>query len=345
MNDPNPRGSIWVYEFDKPRHISPRRLHLDGFPETSDFHPLGIDVLPATKSGEPTHVFIVNHGRNDSTVEQFKLVEGNGVVTPLAYHAQYVRTWKHSAIHSPNAIVPLSPTSFFLTNDHRFTRRLPHPIGKVVPLIETLFIIPGGWVDRLDLVEGGEINVTRAISHVPFANGIALSPDGKEVAVISTTEGTVQLYDRDSTTNTLTFRERVYIPHSPDNVSYDERKGSILVAGHPHFPSLAKLVKKEFQTSPSWVIEVEKRNLSHEVPTDGEAPYPAYKRVSPNPNYKLTTVYQSDGLHYSTSATGVRHGKDLFVVGLYGDGLLHCALFPFNSIQTLPTPCFLGKSP
>lgn len=330
LNDPNPKGSIWVYELDKPYDVSPHRLHLDGFPETSDFHPLGVDILPATRT-EPAHVFIVNHGRNYSTVEQFTLVGRK----EAPYHARYVRTWEHKAIHAPNAIVPLSPTSFYLTNDHRLTRRLPAPVGDIAPLVETLLAIPGGWVDRLDLVEG-EVKVARAISNIPFANGIALSPDGTEVAVVSTTEATVQLYDRDPATSALTFRERIYIPHSPDNVSYDENKGSILVAGHPHFPSLIKLVAKKSQTSPSWVIEIERRNVSDGVPVDAEAPYPAYKRVAPTTNYKLTTVYQSNGLHYSTSATGIRHGKNLLVAGLYGDGLLHCA---FLCIPRESTTC------
>lgn len=318
MNDPNPKGSIWVYEFDKSGDVSPRRLLLDGFPDTSDFHPLGVDVLPATRT-EPAHLFIVNHGRNYSTVEQFTLV---GKEVP--YHARYVRTWEHSAIHAPNAIVPLSPTSFYVTNDHQFTRRLPAPVGDIVPLAETLLILPGGWVDRLDFVEG-KVKVTRAISRIPLPNGIALSPDGTEVAVASSTEGTVQLYDRDPATNELTFRERIYVPHAPDNISYDEKKGSIIVAGHPHYPSLVNLVAKKTQTSPSWVIEIEKRNVPDEVPTDPKAPYSAYERVSPHPNYKLTTIYQSDGRHYSASSTGISHGNDFFVAGLYADGLLHCA--------------------
>jgi hypothetical protein len=145
-------------------------------------------------------------------------------------------------------------------------------------------------------------------------------------------------------TNALTFRERIYIPHSPDNVSYDEKKGSIIVAGHPHFPTLIKLIAKKSGTSPGWVIEVEKRNVSDGVPTDGGAPFPAYRRVSPTPNHKLTTVYQTDGLHYSTSAASVRHGKDLFVAGLYGDGLLHCA-FSISASHHLFTRYCLGKSP
>jgi len=96
------------------------------------------------------------------------------------------------------------------------------------------------------------------------------------------------------------------------------------VAGHPHYPSLVDLVAKKSHTSPSWVTEIEKRNVPDEVPIDAKAPYSVYERVSPRPNYKLTTIYQSDGRHYSASTTGISHGNDFFVAGLYADGLLHC---------------------
>lgn len=323
MRDPNPKGDIWVYGFDKKSSPSPQRVQLDGFPATSDFHPLGIDILPAT-STEPAHLFITNHGRNFSTVEQFKLFDGESA----PYRAQYIRTWTHQkAIHAPNAVVPLSPTSFYVTNDHTLTRRLPSPWNEILPLIETVLVVPGGWVDRLDWVEG-EIKVTRAVSGIAFANGIAMSPDGSEVAVASTTGGTVQLYDRDKSTNVLKFREQVFVPFTPDNVAYDEKKGSIIVAGHPHFPSLLEVVAKKATTAPSWVLEIEKRKdtASGERKGDAAAPYPVYQRVSQmsNPTYDVTTLYQSDGEHFGFSTTGVQHGKHLFVSGLYQEGVLHC---------------------
>lgn len=335
LRDPKPKGAIWVYDIDTQ---TPAHVPLLDFPYESDFHPLGIDVLPA-KGDEPAHLFVVNHGRNSTTVEQFKLSEPT---TYFRAHAEYVRTWTHpSAFHSANAIIPLTPTEFYVTNDHAMTRRLPDPWGKFVPLLETVLALPGGWVDHVELVARSsptgpylDYIVTRVASRIPFANGIALSPSGKEVAVVSTTSGEVWLYDRNVTSNELAYREKVFVPISPDNIHYDEKKGSLIVAGHAHFPSFVKVVEKQTTTAPSWVLEIEKKQPG-EVGKDDEAPYSAAKRsiYRQSENYSVKTLYQSNGEHYGMSTTGYRHDDDLFVVGLYVDGVLQCTQAPREQIS------------
>ncbi|KAF8317476.1 hypothetical protein DL93DRAFT_574248 [Clavulina sp. PMI_390] len=346
LRDPTPRGVLWIYDFGNKYHPAPHPLPLEGFPHDASFHPLGIDVLGATPE-EPAHLFVVNHGKAFSTVEQFKLVDD-----PRTPKAIYVRTWAHpSSLNAPNSIVPLSPTAFYVTNDHYFTRRLPSPWGKFVPLIETLFAVPLGWVDLVEWNEDAglavaledasdrkspQIRTRRIVSGIPFANGISMSHDGREVAIVSTTQSAAQFYDRDPSSNELKYRDAVLVPFNADNIAYDESEGrhgdigrTVIVAGHPHFATLVKMAAGKTSVSPSWVLEIapkssEIANDVH-VDEDGKAPYPVYRRVGKAKNYSIRTLYQSSGEHFPSSTHGVRYGDNFFVTGLYGDGILHCS--------------------
>ncbi|KAF8317477.1 hypothetical protein DL93DRAFT_573901 [Clavulina sp. PMI_390] len=335
LRDPTPKGTLWIYDFKDGQKHPPQPLLLEGFPEEASFHPLGIDILGAT-SEEGAHLFVVNHAKSFSTVEQFKLIE----TTSGSPRAVYLRTWAHpSSIHAPNAIVALSPTAFYVTNDHYFTRRLPSPWGKFVPLIETLFAIPLGWVDLVELVadddvtavsarQSPQIRSRRIVSGIPFANGMSMSHDGREVAVVSTTQTAVRFYDRDAISNALTFRDEVLLPFNGDNIAYDESPGgshSVIVAGHPHFPTLVKLAAGKTTVSPSWVVEITPKGDATYADDDGKAPYPVYRRVGKAKNYSSRTLYQSSGEDFPSSTHGLRYGEHIFITGLYGEGLLHCS--------------------
>ncbi|KAJ7494694.1 hypothetical protein B0H11DRAFT_913596 [Mycena galericulata] len=81
---------------------------------------------------------------------------------------------------------------------------------------------------------------------------------------------------------------------------YDDT-GAVVVAGHPHFPSLIKVAtySTSAAVSPSWVVAI----------TDT----------------KVETIFQSDGSILSSSSTGLRDSAGaLYVTGLYADSLLIC---------------------
>jgi hypothetical protein len=277
-------------------------------------------------------MFVVNHQRHASTIEQFRLDDyaASSNFKP-AVTAHHVRSWSHPSIVSPNAIAPISPTSFFVTNDHFFTRRLPSVLGKVLPLLETLLALPLSWVDKIDLIDG-EIKITRALSRMSFANGVALSSNGRELAVVSTNLMEVYLYDRDIETNTLSLRATIPVPFAPDNLSYDQDTHRLVVAGHPHFLSMLRLLAtKGVAKAPSWVVEVIPTQTSENfnfAANDIDAAFPAHRRAPVTPGYQLRTLYQSNGSHYQTSSTAIRHGKHLLTVGLYAQGILHCRSSP-----------------
>ena len=354
LSDPSSHGALWLYDIGGDAigaPARPRRITLEGYPETHDFHPLGLDIYPSHPGQPYSNLFVVNHARDNSSIEQFT----------LSWHepdrAKWVRSISGPEFVAPNALALTSPTSFYLTHDHRFTRRLPGILGNTLPITESVLALPLAWVSHVDVTDTPAADTTKApsypdpnpnpdpqsqsayiektvASYIPFPNGIAISPDGTQVAIASTTLGEILFYARDITTQALSLRARVPTPFAPDNLMYDSR-GSLIVAGHPYFSALvAVAANRTGARAPSWVLSI---TPSPTPPGEGtgaemdawdvDAPVPASRKVPRVPGYETRTLYQSDGSEFSSSSTGLRDSKTgvLYVVGLYQDGLMVCS--------------------
>ncbi len=348
LSDPSSRGALWFYNIGGNAigaSAQPRRITLEGYPETHDFHPLGLDIYPSHPDQPYSNLFVVNHARHNSTIEQFR----------LSWHepdrAKWVRTISGPELVAPNALALTSPTSFYLTHDHRFTRRLPGVLGKTLPITESILALPLAWATHVnvtdtvdttkapshhlhpDLTTTTKLHTETVASHIPFPNGVAISPDGTRVAIASTTLGEILFYARDIATQALSLCARVPTPFAPDNLMYDSR-GSLIVAGHPYFQALiAVATNRTGARAPSWVLSITPSGAAGagagaEVDAwDVDAPVPASRKVPRVPGYEMRTLYQSDGSEFSSSSTGLRDSKTgvLYVVGLYQDGLMVCS--------------------
>lgn len=338
------QGTLWLYSYssETARGV-PRKIEFKGFPKTSAYHPFGIDIVYDPKHKQ-YRLFSTNNDEKASYVEVFTLSPPPASLNDDNYvvEATYVKTLSHPGIVSPNSLTVVSPNSFYLTNDHTLTRRIPF-VGTLVHVFETFVKFPGGWVDLVEFDdEGDQVRVTRAINHkIPFANGIAMSPNGQTVAVASSTGNSVLFYRRNATTNHLTYDSQVEIPFHTDNLAYDLQDGVTLYAsGTPFYPDLIKVAKGKKVYSGSWVVAVtprapatkDKNHQEGKVGSNGpfidlDAPVPSHTRAALNPKWEVRSVWQSDGSKYSTSATGFvdREGGKAFVAGLYEPrGLLQC---------------------
>ncbi|KAL1746929.1 hypothetical protein HDZ31DRAFT_80861 [Schizophyllum fasciatum] len=335
MLDPEPKGSLWV--MDVSVGAAPTHLVLEGFPPNHDFHPLGLDIAPA-HGGEPSHLFIVNHARGRTCIEQFSVSpRGQAVAT-------YVRTLDSPQFMAANSLALTSPTSFLVTNDHRFTRRLSLPFNHVLPIAESILSLPLGWAAHvmLDIQEEGakdevpgsaasrahaNMTVNIAASSIPFANGVAISPARDMVAIASTTTAEVRLYEIGDPAGPASFeaslaglklnsKDRNPVLFLPDNVHFAD-DGSLIVAGHPNFPKIDALAKGGSAPAGSWVVRVAERGAG--------AGFAASR--SGRPRYDITTLYQSNGAQFQSSTTGLHDIESglLIVTGLYADpGVLVC---------------------
>jgi hypothetical protein len=322
LRDPKPRGGLWVYS---PGEGNAKAIVLIGYPEDHDFHPIGMDVFPSLE-GDASNLFVINHAGQRTFIEQFSLTPANPT------KAKWIRTLTSKYFVSPNSLAWTSPTSFYVTNDHLFTRRLPKPFGSVLPAIETWLGLPLSWISHVTINENAqfESNVlehTFAALGIPFSNGVAISPDGKHLAVSSSSLAQVYFYTRDPESNKLTFTDTVQLPFAPDNLSFDD-EGILIVAGHPHLPSLAAVAaNKTAAIGPSWAVSISPRKAgAFSKEYDTRAPVSASAKAPAVPSHEVETLFQSNGKFFSTSATGLRDSRTgvLYVSGLYEEGLLVC---------------------
>ncbi|KAF9069246.1 hypothetical protein BDP27DRAFT_1325869 [Rhodocollybia butyracea] len=319
--DPHPSGSLWMHSTTSGQTT---RLTLENFPQGHTFHPLGAEAYPSY-SGNASYLYVVNHAKDKTVIEQF-------LISPSSSVAKYIRTLSHPFFISPNAIALTSPTSFYVTNDHVFTRRLPY-IGSIVPITETILGLPLSFtahvtIDPDETAEKPILSHTFAAPFVSFSNGVSISPSGLEVAIASSSLGRIYFYSRNTTTNALTFTTSVFVPFPPDNIGYDD-EGNLIVAGHPHFPTLGKLVKNEIDVAPSWVVSVSP--VAGETTTtqyDLKATFPASNIIpSPGQNHTVSTLFQSNGKVFSSSCTAAKDSisGNLYVSGLYAEqGVMIC---------------------
>jgi hypothetical protein len=315
--NPEPKGNLWVLNPHKD-DLNPQLLTLENFDSAHDFHPLGIDVFPGA-ANEPSTLFVINHMRNSKrTVEVFQLYDEN---PPRLVHVKQVY---HPMFWAPNSVAALSHQEFFLSIDHWFKRDGLWPWKLFMPVVESALMMPLGMVEHVQFGPIG-INVTVPAIGVPFANGLALSKDGSKLAVASTSACKVKIYDV-KPGGGLKLKDTISLPFSPDNMGY-EQDGSLMVAGHPHFPSIVRYSKRKQAISPSWVVSISDRIQSPQDDTDLQAPYGVYNRTSMHDKYTMKTLYQSDGSEWSASSTALWSSSKqdkLLISGLYSEGILVC---------------------
>lgn len=303
--------------FDAAKGWRVERLVLEGFPSEYDFHPLGVEIF-AGAPGEPSTLFVVNHMRDKKrTVEVFTL-----------YHnptrAVHVRQLYHPMFWAPNSIAALSHNEFFLSIDHWFKRDGPWPWRLFMHEVESLTMLPLGSVRHVRF-DHDSINVSTPIRNIAFPNGLALSSNMSQLAVASTSGGRVLLYSLQSD-GVAKHEKTIRVPLSPDNLQYTE-DDVLIVAGHPHFPGIARLAKQKQSTSPSWVVAIARSGtLNIDNNEEVKTPYSIYNRVGKVDGFSMYTVYQSNGTGWSAGSTAIWNRKKnrLVMSGLYTEGIMVC---------------------
>lgn len=273
-------------------------IELVGFAGSDDFHTLGIAY-----DQDASTLYASNHAKaGGPRIEAFALdVDGRKAV--------HKGTIQHPLINGPNAMVPLGPGEFYVTNDHRF----PSTTSRVLSKLETYLGAPLGTVVHVKLSPDGRVQA-RVVARVPMANGIEVL-NSTMVAVSATNRASVYLFDAASD-RSLTFRSRIHVPFLPDNLSLS--RGKLLIAGHPHSPSLVRFT--------------ETRHVCNDAAelARATAEMKAYCETGSAPSW-VAEWSEEGGLkslyvdtEYPSSATAVKDAKRGvgIVAGLYAKGLL-----------------------
>lgn len=209
-----------------------KRIELVDYQSGDDFHSLGMTY------DEPTSTLYVANNRHDGPrVDLFRL-------DMKALQAKHIRSIRHDLIHGPNAIVLKNSHEFFVTNDHYFLMAK----SRFLSQLETYLAFPLGTVVHVDIADPDVVKAS-IVARLPFANGIEMI-NGTTLAVASSNKAQVQLYTVDSNNEagsspSLTYHSAIKAPFHVDNLSLSA-DGRLLLAGHPHMPSLTKFAKTRF---------------------------------------------------------------------------------------------------
>ncbi|KAI0539540.1 putative paraoxonase [Xylaria digitata] len=214
-----------------------KQLEFVDFKFQNDFHTLGMAYDESTST-----LFVASHRHDYPAIEMFKL-------DLEAYTATHLRSIQHALIHGPNSIVLINDHEFYVTNDHHFLIQ-DYPI---LNRVETNLGLPGGSIVHVDIsptLKDPEAPVQASIvARLSFANGIELLNDTTAV-VASSAKAAVYFFSvskPESNTETsslpkFTPLSKLRVPFAPDNLSVS-KDGGLIIAGHPHVPSLGKFAK------------------------------------------------------------------------------------------------------
>ncbi|KAL4965782.1 uncharacterized protein BDV14DRAFT_172075 [Aspergillus stella-maris] len=298
-----PNGGLWIYRYSDDSDFSKDRngddallakIEFEDYPAPFSFHPLGVEYHRDTST-----LFVCNHHIEGSRVDVFTL--NTESERPIAKHK---KTILHPLLPGPNSLIALSENELYVTNDHYILRK-DHP---ALALIETYAGIPGGTVAYVNLASE-EIRV-RTVARGAFANGVTHLNEST-VAVAVTASAEVRLYKKEADNN-LTQFDAIKVPFMPDNISTD-KDGALLIAGHPHPPSLEKTVHARREC----------------IDADGVVPQECWKSTAPSwvarweAGKGLENLYVSSK-EFGSSATAAKDARRNvgIVTGLYENGIL-----------------------
>ncbi|KAI3342359.1 hypothetical protein F4824DRAFT_445863 [Ustulina deusta] len=304
---PHRNAELWAYNYTSPSLSDAQSLlaiKIVGL--YTELRTVGLEFHEPSAT-----LFVTNLGREGPRIEQFHL----DLETLIATHR---RTLSHPLLRAPNSIAALSGSEFFFTNQHHFTAR---ESGRLLWALETYVALPIASVVHARVLEDGTLDAA-VVARQAYPNGIALL-NGSTLAVAATNKRLVNLYTilpgkPTQAHRRLQFEMSIWLPFLPDNLAVSKGDGALLIAGHPHLPSLNKFARS--------------RRVCHRpeaVAAGGEEAQKMCDKTTAaswvsewTPEGGLKHIYA--GWEYPTSSSAVRDREKRvgIVSGLYGKGLL-----------------------
>ncbi|KAI7775767.1 hypothetical protein LA080_006399 [Diaporthe eres] len=308
--EPDPNAELYAWDYGNsslPEEESLVRIKVVGF--DSELRTIGFEY------DEPSSTLLVtNHGRQGSRVEQFHL----DLETLTATH---VRSVTHPLISIPNSIAAVSASEFYVTNQHHFTARE----SPLLWAVETYVALPIATVVHVNILENGTVDAA-VVARQAYPNGIVLLNE-TTLAVAATSKRTVNLYTVSPPSGataqaqqhpSLELATSFWLPFLPDNLSVSKSDGALLVAGHPHLPSLNKFARSRRVCHRPEVLEAQGQEAQAMCEGSGAASWASEWTLEGGVRH----IYA--GWDYPTSASAVRDRERRvgIVAGLYAKGLL-----------------------
>jgi arylesterase / paraoxonase len=269
------QGAIYALDLTE-KGSAPRRISA-GFDK--EFHPHGISLY--FDSNGKTFLFVINHTRMGNYVEIFEYI-GDALV--------HRKSIGHPLMFSPNDLVAVGASSFYVTNDH----------GLASPLLRTLedFL----QLQRSYILYFDGKDMTVAAKGFGYANGINVSADGRTLYLAATLDRAIHVFTREEASGALSPAYDIDLKTGPDNIELDA-SGALYVACHPKmFDFLAHSKDKE-KISPSQILRIAIRDKG---------------------DYKIDEIYMDDGKHISASSVAAPFRGGFIVGQVFDNHILIC---------------------
>ncbi|HWA90492.1 MAG TPA: SMP-30/gluconolactonase/LRE family protein [Rhizomicrobium sp.] len=257
----------------------------------SVFHPHGISLFRAS-DGSLT-LMAVNHMGSDRrapehhAIDIFEVTVADGM--PKLNEIGDIQSDK--LLH-PNDVAAVGKTQFYVTNDH----------GSVTPTgreLENYLTLP-----RANLLYFDGAVFREAATGLVFANGVAVSNDGRHLYVAEATTRHIRTFGRDAFSGRLTEESSLDLSAGPDNIDV-AADGALWVAGHPKLFDVVAYSTDPSKPSPTEIFKL------------------AVKDGIPD---SAATVYANDGHEIGAGSVGVAAGEDLFIGSIFDAKILACRL-------------------
>jgi len=313
------------------------RLSFQNF-ESSTFVTHGIDIIADPTAKNAVYIFAINHHPNPeyvasrrehitkshSRIELFRHVIGSST-------AKHIRTISHQSIETPNDIYAVSPTEFYVTNDHFYREGLMRELEAVAPTkwSSTMHVS----ISDLSVTDSAGLKVNTALTGIKNNNGLGHVYGSDEVTVVSAERGILYRCFDDAKNGTLRVEESVHLDSTLDNPSWyrdawasegDDKSGYVL-AGLARGIDLAGHAKDPAAKDPSlvWLVQRGASGDASAFKQDGKTEGEWNKRL----------VFADDGERLRTASAAVIVGIDpkkeggkkrgwLFVTGFMSENMV-----------------------
>ncbi len=280
LADENVLGAIFALPLDGG---APRNLTAD---LDLELRPHGLSLLvPGSLREDLTQplLFVINHPLDRSEPDRVEIFAWDGE------HLAHQQTLSHPSFRNFNDLAAVDVDSFYATMDHGGS-------GAANTIEDYL------GLDRAGVLYYNGGSATQVAFDLGYANGIALSREGRVVYVASSTNAKIHVFARDATAGRLEEVAPIDLPTHPDNLEID-RHGRLWIGAHPRLLTFARHASDPERLSPSEALWVD---------PDGQTDPP------------IRTVYLDPGDELSGSSVAAPFGDRILIGSVFEPHLLNC---------------------
>jgi arylesterase/paraoxonase len=243
-----------------------------------EFHPHGISTYLNDENN--LYLSVVNHTSKGDFIEIFYYDN---------IELKHLETISSPLLVSPNDIVLINESQFYVTNDHGFSKPFFKLFEDYLQMSKSNIL----FYDGSYFIE--------VVADLQMANGINVSRDKKIVYCAETIGQKLNIYRRNQLDNSLSLLESIEIDSGLDNIEID-LDGNLYIGSHPKLFDFIKHAKDKTHFSPSQVFKI-------------------------SPDYTLIEeIFLSDGNDLSASTVGAFYNNVLLIGAVFDNHFLHCEL-------------------